>query len=54
MEEGLGFFLKIFNHFQAYLCLISEHMTFTKQKIEVSVPKKRYTSTAHDKVFFIF
>eukprot|EP01080_Neovahlkampfia_damariscottae_P000159 gene159-4405_t len=38
MEEGL-----------AYLCLISEHMTFTKQKIEVSVPKKRYTSTAHDK-----
>jgi protein pelota len=29
-------------------------MTFTKQKIEVSVPKKRYTSTAHDKVFFYY
>lgn len=38
LEEGL-----------AYVCLITDNMTITKQKIEVTIPKKRYTVTAHDK-----
>lgn len=43
LEEGL-----------AYVCLITDNMTITKQKIEVTIPKKRYTITAHDKALSKF
>jgi protein pelota len=34
----------------AHLCLVLPHMTLTKQKIEVPVPKKQVGSSNHDKV----
>lgn len=43
MEEGL-----------AFVCLITENLTVTKQKIEITIPKKRYTATSHDKATLKF
>lgn len=34
----------------AHILLIGAYMTVEKQKIEVNIPKKRYTATAHNKV----
>jgi len=34
---------------KAHLCLITEHMTIDKQKIEKSISKKRYSPEAHEK-----
>ncbi len=34
----------------AHICLVTPSMTITRQKIEVTVPKKRYEVDAHNKV----
>lgn len=34
---------------KAHLCLLTNHMTIEKQKIEKSIPKKRYSAEAHEK-----
>ena len=37
----------------AAVCLLSEHMTTVRQRIDVPVPRKRMGSaTLHEKVFF--
>jgi protein pelota len=38
----------------AYVCLLTDHLTITKQKIEVTIPKKTYTATSHDKATIKF
>jgi protein pelota len=34
---------------KSHLCLLTNHMTIEKQKIEKSIPKKRYSAEAHEK-----
>ncbi|KAL0491322.1 cytoplasmic exosome component Dom34/Pelota [Acrasis kona] len=34
---------------KSHLCLLTNHMTIEKQKIEKSIPKKRYSAESHEK-----
>jgi len=45
----------VMNHGLAHICLITAHMTLTRQKIELAIPRKRLGSTSsHDKAVIRF